>query len=83
MNRSNNKNVLSDVELVEFAQRKAKENDRVLRKVKEDIRRDGLIYEDRESGERRSLPNKFIRAVGERAAFELIDPELEIPHTLS
>jgi|TARA_R110002020_G_scaffold4088_5_gene17993 hypothetical protein len=83
MNRSNNKNVLSDVELVEFAQRKAKENDRVLRKVKEDIRRDGLIYEDRESGERRSLPNKFIRAVGEQAAFELIDPELEIPHTLS
>ena len=83
MNRLNNKNVLSDVELVEFAQRKAKENDRVLRKVKEDIRRDGLIYEDRESGERRSLPNKFIRAVGEQAAFELIDPELEIPHTLS
>ena len=77
------RNLLSDIELVEYAHKLASKNDRSLRKVKEDLRRDGFIYEDRESGERRSLPNKFIRAVGERAAFELIDPELEIPHTLS
>tara|TARA_R100000084_G_C4546350_1_gene97975 strand:- start:136 stop:393 length:258 start_codon:yes stop_codon:yes gene_type:complete len=75
------RNLLSDIELVEYAHKLASKNDRSLRKVKEDLRRDGLVYEDRTSGERRTLPNKFVRAIGERATFELVDPNLEIPNT--
>jgi hypothetical protein len=43
--------------------------------------RDGVIYQDRESGEKRMLPNKFLRAIGAPATFELIDIELEIAET--
>jgi hypothetical protein len=75
------KNLLSDIELVEFAQRQANMNERSLRKVKEDAVKDGFVYEDRSSGERRTLPNKFVRAIGERATFELVDPDLEMSDT--
>jgi|TARA_R110000796_G_scaffold251997_1_gene384749 hypothetical protein len=75
------RNLLSDIELVEYAQKQASMNERSLRKVKEDLRRDGLVYEDRNSGERRTLPNKFVRAIGEHATFELIDPDLEMSDT--
>ena len=43
--------------------------------------KDGFVYEDRSSGERRTLPNKFVRAIGERATFELVDPDLEMSDT--
>ena len=62
------RNKLSDVELVE----------RILRKVKEDAVRDSVVYEDRESGEQRSLPKKFIRALGASTTFELVDPKIDI-----
>ena len=75
------RNLLSDIELVEYAQKQASMNERSLRKVKEDLRRDGLVYEDRNSGERRTLPNKFVRAIGEHATLELIDPDLEMSDT--
>ena len=68
---------MSDSELVEFAQNTANQNERKLRHIKEDARRDASVYEDRSTGERRTLPNKFVRAIGKQAAFELVDPELE------
>ncbi len=72
------RNLLSDGQLVQYAKRLATKNDRILRKIKEDAVRDSLVYEDRESGERRTLPNKFILAIGHKATFELVDPEIEI-----
>ena len=71
------KNLMSDSELVELAQSTASQNERKLRHIKEDARRDASVYEDRSTGERRTLPNKFVRAIGKQAAFELVDPELE------
>jgi hypothetical protein len=70
------KKLLSDVELVELAEQTARKNSRTLRYVKDDTRRDATVFEDRQTGERRSLPNKFIRAIGEGPTFELVDPEL-------
>jgi len=67
---------LTDVELVEYAQRQAGSSQRSLRRVKDDTIRDAVVYEDRETGERRTLPNKFINAVGASATFELVDPNL-------
>ena len=72
------KNKLSDVELVEYAQTLAEQKERTLRKVKEDTVRDSVVYEDRESGEQRSLPKKFIRALGTSTTFELVDPKIDI-----
>ena len=71
------KNLMADSELVEFAHVTANQNERKLRHVKEDARRDASVYEDRSTGERRTLPNKFVRAIGKQAAFELVDPEIE------
>jgi hypothetical protein len=75
------RHLLSDVELVEHAQRRAEMNQRSLRAMMPDELRDGVIYQDRESGEKRMLPNKFLRAIGAPATFELIDIELEIAET--
>jgi hypothetical protein len=67
---------LTDIELVEYAQRVAASNPKSLRRITDDDYRDAVIYEDRSTGERRSLPNKFIRSIGVAATFELINPEL-------
>ena len=67
---------LTDIELVEHAQRQAGASQRSLRRVKDDTIRDAVVYEDRKTGERRTLPNKFINAVGAPATFELGDPDL-------
>ena len=67
---------LSAIELVEYAKQLADKNDRSLRNVKEDVIRDAVVYEDRETGERRALPKKFINALGAPATFELVNPEL-------
>jgi hypothetical protein len=75
------RNLLSDPILVEQAQRKADENKRSLRAMVPDSVRDGVIYQDRETGEKRSLPNKFLRAIGAPATFELVDIELEMAPT--
>lgn len=82
MPRAALKNLLSDIEAVEYAQHKAKQTERSFRKVKEDAIRDSVVYEDRTSGERRSLPNKFIRAIGIDVAFELSDPDLDVAESL-
>ena len=75
------RNLLSDPILLEQAQRKADENKRSLRAMVPDSVRDGVIYQDRETGEKRSLPNKFLRAIGAPATFELVDIELEMAQT--
>jgi len=70
------RNLLSDIELVELAQSSADKNNRVLRHIKDDTTKDAVVYEDRVTGIRRTLPNKFIRAIGKQATFELVDPNL-------
>lgn len=82
MPRAALKNLLSDIEAVEYAQHKANQNGRNFRHVKNDTIRDSVVYEDRVSGDRRSLPNKFIRAIGLAATFELVDPDLDVAETL-
>ena len=76
MSKSQRRNLLSDIELVEYAQRLAETKPRTLKKLKSDTVRDAIVYQDRSTGEQRSLPNKFIRAIGESATFELVDPTL-------
>jgi hypothetical protein len=78
MARRKIRNRLSDIELVEYAQHVADQKERRLKQVKDDTVRDSVVYEDRSSGERRTLPNKFIRAIGAQATFELVDPRLDI-----
>lgn len=75
------KHRLSDLGLVEHAQQLADSQSRNLRRVVDDDRRDAEVYEDRNSGERTSVPRKFIRAIGLPAAFELVtlDPTDLIP----
>ena len=70
------KGKLTDTELVEYAQHLSGSNERSLRRVKEDAIRDAVVYEERGTGERRTLPKKFINAIGAPATFELVDPEL-------
>ena len=75
------RNMLSDSDLVAQAQRKAEANKRSLRAMRPDSRRDGVIYQDRETGEKKMLPNKFIKAVGAPTTFELIDIQVEMSET--
>lgn len=71
------RSLISDVELVEFAQSKSDSSNRTLRFIKEDGRTDGSYYEDTTTGERQSVPHKFVKSIGLNAAFELmsIDPK--------
>ncbi len=73
--------VPNDIELVEHAQFLAEQNQRDLRLVLVHGRRDSTFYEDVKTKERRILPNKYIRAIGPEATFELvsIDPESLTP----
>jgi|TARA_R100000008_G_C3447533_1_gene97670 hypothetical protein len=82
MARLNLRNLLSNTERVEYAQNLADKNNRTLRRVKNNTVRDSIVYEDRESGETRTLPNKFIRALGYATAFELVDPNLDVVNTV-
>ena len=70
------KSLLSDVELVEYANLMSARKNRSLREVKEDTMRDAKVIEDRASGERLTVPNKFIRSIGVSPAFELMRPDL-------
>jgi hypothetical protein len=73
--------VPNDIELVEHAQFLAEQNQRELRLVLVHGRRDCTSYEDVKTKERRILPNKYVRAIGPEAAFELvaIDPQSLTP----
>lgn len=70
------KGLLSDVELVEYAQREAGRRNRSLRQVKDDTLRDSKVIQDRATGEQISVPNKFILSIGINSAFELMRPDL-------
>ena len=75
------RNKLNDIELVEYAQQLSKSSNRALRYIKDDSRTDGAFYEDTQSGERLSVPQKFIKSLGLDAAFELValDPNQSLP----
>jgi len=70
------KSLLSDIELVEYAQREAGRKNRSLRQVKDDTLRDAKVVQDRATGEQISVPNKFILSIGINSAFELMRPDL-------
>ena len=70
------RSLLSDVELVEYANLISGQKNRSLREVKDDTLRDAKVIEDRASGERITVPNKFIRSIGVNPAFELMRPDI-------
>ena len=70
------KSLLSDIELVEYAHLMAAKKNRSLLQAKEDTIRDATVIEDRATGERLTIPNKFIRSIGMQSAFELMRPDL-------
>ena len=78
MGHKNTRNMMSDPDLVEGAVKAAETNGRNLRKIKDNTVRDAVVYEDTESGESKTLPNKLIRALGAQITFELIDPKLDL-----
>tara|TARA_R110000744_G_C18955283_1_gene516185 strand:- start:245 stop:475 length:231 start_codon:yes stop_codon:yes gene_type:complete len=69
---------MSDLTKIYAADEAAEANKRNLRKVKDNTIRDAVVYEDMESKESRSIPNKLIRALGKQIAFELIDTKLDL-----
>jgi hypothetical protein len=68
--------LLSDIELVEYAQRESERRNRSLLQVKDDTVRDAKVIQDRATGEQITVPNKFIRSIGINSAFELMRPDL-------
>jgi|TARA_Y100001938_G_scaffold144542_1_gene219311 hypothetical protein len=70
------RSLLSDIELVEYAHHMAARKNRSLREVKEDTLRDAKVVQDRATGEQLSVPNKFIRSIGIKSAYELMRPDL-------
>jgi len=70
------RSLLSDIELVEYAHHIASRKNRSLREVKDDTLRDAKVVQDRATGEQIRVPNKFIRSIGLKSAFELMRPDL-------
>jgi hypothetical protein len=68
-------NPLRDSDLVERATDLADRHPRTLRRVGTLPNRDMVVFEDRATGERRKVPNKFILALGDSVAFELSDTQ--------
>lgn len=66
---------LRDADLVARAKDQADSHPRSLRRVGAVPNRDMMVFEDRATGERRQVPNKFILALGNSAAFELVDTQ--------
>ena len=75
------KGLLSDLELVEHAEFLAVQNQRDLQLILVHGNKDCTTYEDVNTKERHALPNKYVKAIGSAAAFELVtlDPETLIP----
>jgi hypothetical protein len=67
------KTSFSDPLLAFEAMETAKTSPRSLRRVKDVPTRDSVMFEDRETGERRVVPNKVLLILGETAGFELAD----------
>ena len=70
------RSLLSDSELVAYAHKSSASKNRSLREVKEDTLRDAKVVQDRATGEQIRVPNKFIRSIGLKSAYELMRPEL-------
>ncbi len=70
------KSLMSDIELVEYASHMAETQERQLKQVKDDTIRDATVIRDIVTGEQISVPNKFIRSIGLKSAFELMRPDL-------
>ncbi len=65
------KHVFNDHELLTEASQDADKHQRTLRRVRELPHHDMVVYECRETGDRRSIPNKYRLAYGISVAFEL------------
>lgn len=69
--------ILNDLELVEHAESLASSRSRDLQVVLVHGNKDCTTYLDTKTEERRTLPNKYIRALGPHTAFELVHIDLE------
>jgi|7_EtaG_2_1085326.scaffolds.fasta_scaffold63794_3 hypothetical protein len=74
------KSIMSDAVSINEAKEAAIKNTRSLRRVLDLANRDMVVYEDRTSGERRSVPNKLLLSLGTPTAFELSEPTAGSPH---
>ena len=64
---------MPDQDLILRAKERSQSHPRSLRKVGDAWRRDMVVFEDRATGERRSVSNKMILTLGDAVAFELSD----------
>jgi len=64
----------TDAALLAEANHRATAHYRTLRRVVDLTPYDMTVYEDRETGDRRKLPNKSVVMYGVAVAFELADP---------
>jgi hypothetical protein len=64
---------MADPDLINRAKERSQSTPRSLRRVGDTWRRDMVVFEDRATGERRSVSNKMIRNLGDAVAFELSD----------
>tara|TARA_R110001583_G_scaffold13263_9_gene57485 strand:- start:3177 stop:3422 length:246 start_codon:yes stop_codon:yes gene_type:complete len=67
----NIKHIFTDPTLLTEAANQADKYQRSLRRVRELPHRDMVVYECRETGNRRSIPTKYLLALGAPTAFEL------------
>ena len=67
------RSAFTDSDRVMDAVKKAQSAQRELRRVRELAYQDMTVYEDRETGERRRVPNKTRIALGIKTAFELAE----------
>ena len=73
--------IAGDPTLMMAARRCVQTQPRSLRHVGDVETTDMVIYEDRATGERRQIPNKFILSLGKLVAFELADPDSLMENT--
>lgn len=66
---------MKDIMAFEEARKLALENDRSLRNLREVGGMDVCVVEDRESGERRMVPNKWRIMYGLNVSFEMSKPD--------
>jgi len=71
--------ILNDLERVEHAESLASSRSRDLQVVLVHGNKDCTTYLDIKTEERRTLPNKYIRALGPHTTFELVHIDLENP----
>ena len=82
MSRLQATRAFSDPSMIREAQQRSQLHPRSLRRVGEKAGTDTIIYEDRATGERRSVPRKTLLALGSGAAYELATPPPEFEPSL-